>query len=119
MTSRQLIDFVEDKLKQHGIQKVIPNSETLASTYQMFAASDRLSEEFEELRQDLQDETERRIEVPDDLEAKVKDQLQQHPDISWHRAVRLIIDPDAPDDKDDEADDGEAEDDEDQSDVGE
>ena len=26
MTSRQLVDFVEDKLKQHGIQKVIPDS---------------------------------------------------------------------------------------------
>jgi len=26
--------------------------------------------------------------------------LQQHPDIAWHRAVRLIVDPDAPDDVD-------------------
>ena len=38
MTSRQLIDFVEGKLKQHGIGKVIPDDETLAKTYEMFAA---------------------------------------------------------------------------------
>jgi hypothetical protein len=107
MTSRQLIDFVETKLRQHGIQKVIPDGETLASTFQMFAASDRLSEEFEELKEELEDETEARIKVPDDLEARVKDQLQQHPDITWHRAVRLIVDPDAPDDEDNEEDDGE------------
>jgi hypothetical protein len=37
MTSRQLIDFVEGKLKQHGIGKVIPCAETLARTYEMFA----------------------------------------------------------------------------------
>ena len=119
MTSRQLVDFVEDKLKQHGIGKVIPNAETLANTYQMFAASDRLSEAFDELKEELEDESEGTIKVPDDLEAKIKDLLQQHPDITWHRAVRLIVDPDAPDDEDDEEDDGEQEDDEDLSDVDE
>jgi Topoisomerase 6 subunit A/Spo11, Toprim domain len=116
MTSRQLIDFVEDKLKQHGIQKVIPDSETLASTYQMFAASDRLSEAFEELKEKLGAETEGRIKVPNNLEAIVKNQLQQHPNITWHRAVRLIVDPDAPDDPEDEEDhEGEQEDDDDLS----
>jgi hypothetical protein len=44
MTSRQLIDFVENKLKEHGIKKVIPKKDTLEKTYRMFAASDRLSD---------------------------------------------------------------------------
>ena len=30
MTSRQLVDFVEGKLKQHGIRKVIPDAEDLS-----------------------------------------------------------------------------------------
>jgi hypothetical protein len=42
MTSRQLIDFVENKLREHGIKKVIPEKDTLEKTYRMFAASDRL-----------------------------------------------------------------------------
>jgi DNA topoisomerase VI subunit A len=50
MTSRQLINFVETKLQQHGIQKVIPNERTLTDTYREFAASDRLSEAFDELQ---------------------------------------------------------------------
>ena len=58
MTSRQLVDFVEAKLKQHGIGKVIPDAETLARTYEMFAASDRLSEAFDELKEKLEDESE-------------------------------------------------------------
>jgi hypothetical protein len=113
MTSRQLIDFVEDKLKQHGIGKVIPNGETLAKTYEMFAASDRLSEAFEELKEKLEDESEGPIKVPKDLEARVKSLVQKYPDISWHRAVQRLIDPDAPENEHDEKYDGEYEDDED------
>jgi hypothetical protein len=75
-----------------------------------------LSEAFEELEEKLGAETERRIKVPNNLEAIVKDQLQQHPNITWHRAVRLIVDPDAPDDPEDEEDhEGEQEDDDDLS----
>jgi hypothetical protein len=119
MTSRQLIDFVEGKLKQHGIGKVIPDSNTLAKTYQMFAASDRLSEAFDELKEKLEDESEESIKAPDDLAAKVKEQLEKSADITWHRAVRLVVDPNAPEDEDDKDDDGELEDDEDLSDVDE
>jgi hypothetical protein len=112
MTSRQLVDFIEDKLKHHGIGKVIPDAETLARTYEMFAASDRLSEAFDELKEKLEDEREDQepIKAPKDLEARVKNKLQENHNITWHRAVELIIDPNAPEDKDDEEDDGEDED---------
>jgi DNA topoisomerase 6 subunit A-like protein len=110
MTSRQLVDFIERKLKQHSIRKVIPNRKILAKTYQLFAKSNRLAEAFEELKEKLEDETEEVIEAPGNLEAKVKATLKKKPDVTWHRAVRLIIDPNAPDDDDDEF---EEEDDED------
>jgi hypothetical protein len=120
MTSRQLVDFVENKLKQHGISKVIPSAKMLARTYQLFAASDRLSEAFDEMKEKLEEESEEAtIRIPDDLAAKVAAELQQHPDIPWHRAVRLIVDPDADDQDDDDDDGGELEDDEDLSDVDE
>jgi Topoisomerase 6 subunit A/Spo11, Toprim domain len=117
MTSRQLIDLVEAKLKQQGIGKVIPGGEALAQTYQVFAASERLCEAFEEVKREL-DESEAPMTVPANLAAKVRAKLQEKPDITWHRAVRLIVDPDAPDDEG-EDDDGELEDNEDLSDVDE
>ena len=106
MTSRQLVNFVEAKLKQHGIGKVIPAERTLGSAYQMFAASDRLCGAFDELREKLEaeDEAESSIKVPDDLEAKVKAKLKEKPEITWHRAVRLIVDPDAPEEENDDED---------------
>jgi hypothetical protein len=95
MTSRQLIDFVERKLKQHGVGKVIPIKDALASTFQMFAAGDSLSQAFDELKEEIHGHGEAQIKVPDDLEAKVKAKLEERPDMTWHRAVRLIVDPDA------------------------
>ena len=119
MTSRQLVDFVENKLRQLGIQKVIPDAKTLASTYQMFAASDRLSEAFDEMKKKIEDEDEdeARIEVPDDLEAQIKTKLEERPDITWHRAVRLVVDPNAPENEDDKDDGDDDDDDDDLSDI--
>jgi hypothetical protein len=112
MTARYLVDFVEAKLKQHDIGKVIPDTETLTRTYEMFTASDRLSEAFDDMKKKLvESEAETSsIKMPDDLETKVKAKLEERPDITWHRAVRLIVDPDAPEDED-EDDDAEPEDD--------
>jgi hypothetical protein len=116
MTSRQLVDFVEAKLQQHGISKVIPDRETLASTYQMFAASDRLEEAFGDLKKKIEDESEAQIKVPDDLEDQIKTKLKETPSVTWHHAVRLIVDPDAAAD-DEDVDDEVDLDDEDLSDV--
>ena len=113
MTSRQLVDFVEHKLQQHDIRKVIPNSKTLVETYRMFVGSDRLSDAFEEGKKELENSSEGPIVVPDDLRAKVERLLQERPDITWHRAVQLVVDPDSPDPEDDdeqEEDDDDADD---------
>jgi hypothetical protein len=121
MTSRQLINFVEAKLQQHGIKKVIPNREILADTYREFAASDRLSEAFDKLEESLKQESESSIEVPADLEAKAKKLIAEKPDITWHHAVRLIVDPDYTPDDDDEGEEDEDihDEDEDSSEVDE
>jgi hypothetical protein len=118
MTSRQLVDFVEAKLNQYEIGKVIPSKETLAKTYKMFVASNRLSEAFAELKEEIEGESaEEPIRVPKGLEAKVKKLFQQHPTITWHQAVRFIIDPDAPEGEDDEDEPPEEDDDEDLDDI--
>jgi hypothetical protein len=62
MTSRQLVDFVERKLKQHGIGKVNPDDDTLAEAYEMFVKSDRLAKAFKEMQDGLEDDDE--IEAP-------------------------------------------------------
>jgi hypothetical protein len=110
MTARQLVDFVEDKLRAHGIEKVIPEQQILATTYRMFVASDRLSDAFEETKNRIiEDESAAPIEVPADLEARIRAWLEAVPGITWHRAIRLIVDPDAPKDETNESEDDELE----------
>lgn len=98
MTSRQLVDFVERKLKEHGVTKLIPEADTLARTYRMLVASDQLFEKFEELEHRLEDEVDD-VEVPADLRAKVEELLDEKRHLTWHRAVRLSVDSDAPDEE--------------------
>jgi hypothetical protein len=120
MTARQLVDFVETKLNQHGIEKIIPGNDTLDKTYRMFAASNRLSDAYDEMKEALKENKEDSIAVPDDLEAKIKDRLQKNPTISWHRAIRLEIDPHAAEEAKKDDDDGDEDlDDEDLSDIDE
>jgi hypothetical protein len=110
MTSRQLVTFVESKLDAMGITKVIPDKHIIEDTYRHYADSDRLSDIWDEVGDEERDS----VTVPDDLEAKIKDRLEKYPTMTWHRAIRLEIDPDAPDDEDDEKDHGEDEDDDDE-----
>ena len=120
MTSRQLVNFVEAKLKQHQIRKVIPDRETLSDTYKMFVASDRLRETFDNMKDRLEADSEVAVSVPDDLESMVREQLDGRPEITWHRAVWSIVDPGHEDDNDGDGEaDHEDDDDEDLSDIDE
>jgi hypothetical protein len=94
MTARQLVDFVERKLKQHRIGKVVPSEQTLVETYETFVRSDRLEELFNNAKEELEnDDAENPIEVPKNLTAQVKKKLKEQPAITWHRALELIINP--------------------------
>jgi hypothetical protein len=93
--------FVESKLIALGIKKVIPEKSIIEDTYRHYADSDRLSDIWDEVGHEERDS----VTVPDDLEAKIKDRLEKNQTMTWHRAVQLIVNPDAPDDEDDDEDD--------------
>jgi hypothetical protein len=118
MTSPQLVEFVERKLQQHGIKKVIPDDETLKETYEAFVKSDRLSEAFDKMKEEFDDDdNDDPIEAPKNLAAQVKKKMKEQPDIPWYRAVELCIDPNAPvkeknKDEDDEDEDEDVDEDE-------
>jgi len=116
MTSPQLVEFVERKLKLHGIKKVIPDDDKLAEAYETFVKGDRLQKEFEELQEKFEDDDEDPIEAPKNLTAKVKKLLKEQPDITWDRAIELLIDPDAPV-KEKNKDEDEDDEDEDEEDI--
>jgi hypothetical protein len=89
MKSEQLVEFVEGKFREHGItEKIVPDNETLAKTYKLFAAS-REAEKLVE--RELKRMAETSVSVPADLDELVRQALQQHPEIRWDKAVQDIL----------------------------
>src|SRR5205085_2193028 len=66
MTSDGLIEMIERKLGDYGIEKVVADDDLLAEAYQAFHRSRQLQDIFEEAESEF-DETEDEIDVPDDL----------------------------------------------------
>jgi hypothetical protein len=66
----------------------VPDNETLANTYKLFAAS-REAEKLVE--RELKRMAETSVSVPADLDELVRQVLQQHPEIRWDEAVQDIL----------------------------
>ena len=91
MTSDQLIAFIERKLKKHGIRKVVPGEKLLGDAYRAFHRSKQLREIFEEAESDF-DANETEVDVPDNLEIRVRKILKKHDDLRWDDAVQVALD---------------------------
>jgi hypothetical protein len=91
MASDDLIEMIERKLGDYGIEKVVPDDDLLAEAYQAFHRSRRLQDIFEEAESEF-DETEDEIDVPDDLKEQVRDILKKHNDLRWDDAVQVALD---------------------------
>jgi hypothetical protein len=88
MTSRQLVAFVERKLAQHRIRKVVPDSNELAGAYRLFTHERQAVEVVKRELAKLNGAA--GIAVPADLAARVAAYLEAHPTSRWDAAVAAI-----------------------------
>lgn len=86
MTSEQLILFIEDKLVEHGVKKVIPGPEALADAYRVKVLRNRINRMAAEEVERMNGE---RIEVPEGLGDEVAQMLEQRPELSWDQAIAM------------------------------
>jgi hypothetical protein len=87
LTSDQLVAFIEGKLKEHRIRKIVPNRETLDLVYQASVRGHAIKRAFAKIVREKQAEP---VTVPRDLSKQVKALLNQHPHISWDAAVAMV-----------------------------
>jgi hypothetical protein len=89
LLGRAFITFLERKLREHGITKVIPDSETLALQarryYEWKLAKELLDQERDRLKAQAA-----AIPIPPELETKVAALLGKHPEWPWDKAVTEI-----------------------------
>jgi hypothetical protein len=85
MTARQLFDFVERKLQEYGIRKVIPDKAELEDTYRLFARGREAKEIVDRELAKLNSGSP--VQVPADLRERVAEYLAAHPAARWDEAV--------------------------------
>jgi hypothetical protein len=87
MTSQQLIAFIERKLAEHGIKKIVPPKQTLDETYRLFERGRRLQEAYDAVETDLDAAD---VSAPDDIEQQVTKILKDRPTLRWDAAVKEV-----------------------------
>jgi hypothetical protein len=87
LPSDELVAFVERKLAEHGVAKVVPDDDMLADTYRAFILGRRLQEIFD---REFAKVGKGDIVVPAGLREKVEARLKEHPAWRWDDAVRKI-----------------------------
>jgi hypothetical protein len=93
MTSPQFVAFVERKLTEHRITKIVPNVDLLKKTFREYAIGHTIETKFNESREAITAEAQKAFKLPPNLKQQVQQVLKQHNTLTWHQAVRSLIDP--------------------------
>ena len=88
MASGDFIEMIERKLKDYGLQKVIPDDNLLGEVYEEFHRSNELREKFEEMASEFE---ESQIKVPKNLKKRVRAILKENPDLRWDDAIQVVL----------------------------
>jgi hypothetical protein len=91
MTSPQFVAFVERKLRDNGVAKIVPDQVLLAKVYAGIERGRRLKEAFLELDEVAMED----FKPPEDLEKRVNEALENSPHIRWDAAIEAIAAVDA------------------------
>jgi hypothetical protein len=90
LTSPQMVRFIEDKLEENGIEKIMPSAERLIEAYRLFDRDAKVQKVVEEAIKNIPKDDD--VAVPDDLEDRVRDYLELHPVVRWDEAVKRVVD---------------------------
>ena len=104
MTSPEFVEFLERKLTENGIGKIVPDRETLELAGKRAAMIAEMQKAIREVS-----ETAAEITLPDDLEQRLRRRLEERPELPWDVALLDLLGGDTsgdePEDEDDDDDD--------------
>jgi hypothetical protein len=90
MTSPQLIEFVEGKLAEHGVTKLIPDEATLQIHARRLIEQKLAAAEVEKIKAKLMQEA-AQVPLPADLYRKVEQRLAAEQKLSWDQALADVL----------------------------
>jgi hypothetical protein len=83
MTSAQFIEWLERKLVEHGVTKVVPSADVLASAWHRARKQATINRLIAQVPPDTSA-------VPSDLEHRVRELLVEQPELAWDEAVMQL-----------------------------
>ncbi len=90
ITSRQFINFIEAKLAERGVEKVIPEHDVIEQHARRLVAQNlerrALAEARGRIAKEAADTT-----LPDDLDQRLRDHLDEAPALPWDEALAIIL----------------------------
>jgi hypothetical protein len=92
--SDEFIEWIEGKLKQHGVAKVVPDDATLADAYRRMRRQALVQARIDEVLAELEEEEAEPLPVPDDLIAQIEERLSDDPALRWDAVLRDIAEDD-------------------------
>jgi hypothetical protein len=90
-TSANLLKWIEGKLQQHGVKKVIPDGATLITAYRRAHMIHALNEQLEPLVAAAKEDSDALNVDADRIRCKVEKRLKQCPAMSWDQVVAEIV----------------------------
>lgn len=88
-TSSDLVTFIEKKLVEHGVKKIIPDKATLEAAYRRVVKNEFIRERFDTLKCEA-DEHADAADVPA-LKRNVAKLLKDDPTLPWDVAIQMIV----------------------------
>jgi hypothetical protein len=88
LTSEELVAFIERKLTEHGVRKVVPDSDTLAKAYCSNIRTAKIEEIIDRAIEEMADDDD--ISIPENLSDQVTDLLRENSTWRWDEAVESI-----------------------------
>jgi hypothetical protein len=89
MASDDLIEMIERKLEESGIEKVVPDHDLLGKAYRAFHHGKQLGDVFRKAQEQFKASE---ADVPDDLDERVREILDEHNDLRWDDAIQVVLD---------------------------
>jgi hypothetical protein len=87
LPSDQLVAFIERKLTEQSIKKIIPDTDLLRDAYQLHVKSRRIEKIVAKAIESFDED----IAAPDDLHSRVAAHLKEHPELRWDAALAAIV----------------------------
>jgi hypothetical protein len=89
LTSDQFVAFIERKLTEHGVKKIVPTKAILTDTYRTMVRGRDVEKLLKRELKKL--DAGPKVIVPPDLKERVEDYLLDHPAQRWDAAVAAIV----------------------------